>query len=119
MAVSRAKQFSALDEQLEERGPGPRRTTRRSPDDGPWSATGSRSKSPIESLEDELQKAWSTRWPRGNEAMLTTTEAAPDFLGVSHARTSHPPARSPGSLPYRKKGNRHPGAGRSTRALQV
>lgn len=100
MAASRAKQFAALDEQLEDavRSAG---GTRRSPTKVVV-GDGEPIELPIESLK-MLHKVVHAL-AGGNDAMLTTTEAA-DFLGVSRPYLTR--LLKSGKLPYRKKGNRH------------
>jgi len=100
MATSRAEQFSALDEQLED-AVRSARTTRRSPTTVVV-GDGEPVELPIESLKTlhKLVHALAL----GNDAMLTTTEAA-DLLGVSRPYLTR--LLKSGKLPYRKKGNRH------------
>jgi excisionase family DNA binding protein len=100
MATSRAKEFSKLDEQLEDAvrsARGPRRPSTRVVvgDSDPVDL-------PLESLKTlhKVIHALAT----GNDSMLTTTEAA-DFLGVSRPYLTR--LLKSGKLPYRKKGNRH------------
>lgn len=100
MAASRANEFSALDEQLEDAVQSAR-TARRAPTKV---VVGDRApvELPIASLKTlhKVIHALAT----GNDAMLTTTEAA-DFLGVSRPYLTK--LLKSGNLPYRKKGNRH------------
>ena len=100
MATSRAKQFSALDEQLED-AVRSARTSRRSPTKVVV-GDGDPVELPIESLKT-LHKVVHAL-ADGNNAMLTTTEAA-DFLGVSRPYLTR--LLKSGRLPYSKKGNRH------------
>lgn len=100
MAVSRAKEFSALDEQLED-AVRSARTSRRSPTKVVV-GDGEPVELPIESLKT-LHKVIHAL-AAGNEALLTTTEAA-DLLGVSRPYLTR--LLKSGKLPYRKKGNRH------------
>ena len=100
MAASRAKQFSALDEQLED-AVRSARTTRPSPTKVVV-GDGEPVELPIESLKT-LHKVVHAL-AGGNDTMLTTTEAA-DFLGVSRPYLTR--LLKSGKLPYRKKGNRH------------
>lgn len=98
--TSRAQEFSALDEQLEG-AVRSARGSRRAPtrvvvgDGDPVDL-------PIESLKT-LHKVVHAL-AAGNDAMLTTTEAA-EFLGVSRPYLTK--LLKSGKLPYRKKGNRH------------
>lgn len=100
MAMSRAEEFSALDEQLEDAVQSAR-GSRRAPtrvvvgDGEPVDL-------PIESLKT-LHKVVHAL-AAGNDAMLTTTEAA-EFLGVSRPYLTK--LLKSGKLPYRKRGNRH------------
>lgn len=100
MTASRATQFSALDEQLED-AVRSARTTRRSPTKVVV-GDGKPVELPIESLKT-LHKVVHAL-AGGIDAMLTTTEAA-DFLGVSRPYLTR--LLKSGKLPYRKKGNRH------------
>jgi excisionase family DNA binding protein len=100
VAASRANQFSALDDQLED-AVRSARTTRRSPTKVVV-GDGEPVELPIESLKT-LHKVVHAL-AGGNEVMLTTTEAA-DFLGVSRPYLTR--LLKSGKLPYRKKGNRH------------
>lgn len=100
MATSRAGEFSALDEQLED-AVRAARTSRRAPTKVVV-GDGEPVELPITSLKT-LHKVVHAL-AAGNEAMLTTTEAA-DFLGVSRPYLTR--LLKAGRLPYRKKGNRH------------
>lgn len=100
MTTSRAKEFSALDEQLEG-AVRSARTSRHSPTRVVVGG-GEPIDLPIESLKTlhKVVHALAT----GNDTMLTTTEAA-DFLGVSRPYLTK--LLKSGRLPHRKRGNRH------------
>ena len=97
MGSSRADRFAALDDQLEA-------AVRDSGDGGTTVAVGG--SDPIELPAGALKTLHKLvhGLAAGNDAMLTTTEAA-DFLGVSRPHVTK--LIKTGQLAYRKKGNRH------------
>ena len=101
MAESRVGQFSALDEQLEAAVQSAS-TTSRTSSTSVTVGGGEPIDLPMASLKT-LHKVVHAL-AGGSEPMLTTTEAA-DFLGVSRPYLTR--LLKAGTLPYRKKGNRH------------
>lgn len=97
MGSSRADRFAALDDQLEA-------AVRDSGDGGTTVVVGG--SDPIELPAGALKTLHKLvhGLAAGNDAMLTTTEAA-DFLGVSRPHVTK--LIKTGQLAYRKKGNRH------------
>lgn len=97
MGSSRAERFAALDDQLEA-------AVRDSGDGGTTVAVGG--SDPIELPAGALKTLHKLvhGLAAGDDAMLTTTEAA-DFLGVSRPHVTK--LIKTGQLAYRKKGNRH------------